>query len=61
MIWYLTFCSGESENEKPASSEQVEELQTQTTNLGLQLRKQMEDNTGTYYIILILLESVILL
>ena len=38
---------GESENEKPASSDQVEELQTQTTNLGLQLRKQMEDNTGT--------------
>jgi hypothetical protein len=37
---------GERENEKPASSEQVEELQTQTTNLGLQLRKQMDDNTG---------------
>ena len=44
--WYCLCCSGEGKKEKTSSSEQVEELQTQTTNLSLQLHKQMEDFTG---------------
>ena len=47
--WY-TRNAGEKDESKPANSEQVEELQTQTTNLGLQLRKQLDgtsDNIGT--------------
>ena len=47
MTGVAVYMAGEREEEKPASSEQVEELQTQTTNLGLQLRKQMDDNTGS--------------
>ena len=35
------------EDEKSASSELVEQLQTQTTNLGLQLLKQMDNNIGS--------------
>ena len=48
-IIFLECYSGESGDGKPASSQQVEELHTQTTNLGLQLRKQMDgtsDNLG---------------
>ena len=43
-------CSEERNKSKPASSEQIEELQIRTTNIGLQLRKQMNgtsDNIGT--------------
>ena len=43
--------SGDRESEKPASSEQVEELQTQTTNLGLQLHREFDDNTGIVVIV----------
>ena len=48
-VIFLNCYSGERGDGKPASSEQVEELQTQTKNLSLQLRKQMDgtnDNLG---------------
>lgn len=44
--------TGKRDEGKPARSDQVEDLQTQTTNLGLQLNKQIEGNSdliGTVY------------
>ena len=38
--------TGGSENERPASTEQVEGLQVRATNLSLQLRKQVDNNAG---------------